>query len=303
MTNAMIDLNILPLETLAEMANESAEQAEKNAKLTVQKAIDAGRYLAAAKEQIEHGQWSAWLGKNWNFSSVTAWRYMSLSVKSFTMKDLGSAKNVNEALRMIADEKAENAPPEERIPDRVTVVDPDETKEVDDDPAPDPPTNRKAAKGSDKVSEDKKPRTQTVVPELIDEDEDKYDPVDDWFACRTLEDVALKWLGETPDDTARKSAAKHLRKLADKLDPPTKFVRPSVDDVIEFCERRNNNVDAEKFVAYYASNGWKLSNGNKMADWQAAVITWESRDAGGGIGKANPARIRKRKAKEVVYDE
>jgi hypothetical protein len=39
-----IDLNLLPIETLKEMANETAEQVENNAKLTVQKAIDCGRY-------------------------------------------------------------------------------------------------------------------------------------------------------------------------------------------------------------------------------------------------------------------
>lgn len=53
---------------------------------------------------------------------------------------------------------------------------------------------------------------------------------------------------------------------------------PSVDDVKEYCEKRNNGIDAEAFVDYYAQQGWKLANGNKMKDWQAAVRTWEKRN-------------------------
>lgn len=53
---------------------------------------------------------------------------------------------------------------------------------------------------------------------------------------------------------------------------------PSIDDVEEYCKRRNNGIDAEEFVDYYAQQGWKLANGNPMKDWQAAVRTWEKRN-------------------------
>jgi hypothetical protein len=45
-----------------------------------------------------------------------------------------------------------------------------------------------------------------------------------------------------------------------------------------YCRERNNGIDAQHFVDYYAQQQWKLSNGNKMADWKAAVRTWESRE-------------------------
>lgn len=53
---------------------------------------------------------------------------------------------------------------------------------------------------------------------------------------------------------------------------------PSVENVKEYCEKRNNGIDAEAFVDYYAQQGWKLANGNPMKDWQAAVRTWEKRN-------------------------
>lgn len=53
-----------------------------------------------------------------------------------------------------------------------------------------------------------------------------------------------------------------------------RFKIPSVDDVKNYCLERNNNVDPERFVDYYTSNGWKVGK-NQMKDWKAAVRTWE----------------------------
>ena len=52
---------------------------------------------------------------------------------------------------------------------------------------------------------------------------------------------------------------------------------PSVDEVREYCFERGNGVDAETFVDFYASKGWKVGNA-PMKDWKAAVRTWEKRD-------------------------
>ena len=55
---------------------------------------------------------------------------------------------------------------------------------------------------------------------------------------------------------------------------PKKFSPPSVEEVRAYCQERQNNVDAERFVDYYTSNGWKVGK-NPMKDWKAAVRTWE----------------------------
>ena len=57
-----------------------------------------------------------------------------------------------------------------------------------------------------------------------------------------------------------------------------RFAPPTVDEVAEYCFERHNGIDAQHFVDYYAQQKWKLSNGNPMADWKAAVRTWEGRD-------------------------
>lgn len=65
---------------------------------------------------------------------------------------------------------------------------------------------------------------------------------------------------------------------------PKRFKPPSVDEVRAYCRERKNQVDAEKFVDYYTSNGWKVGK-NSMKDWKAAVRTWEKNDLVGKTGK------------------
>ena len=58
---------------------------------------------------------------------------------------------------------------------------------------------------------------------------------------------------------------------------PNKFIKPSLEEVRKYCLERNNNIDAEQFIDYYDSNGWKVGK-NSMKDWKAAIRTWEKRD-------------------------
>lgn len=53
-----------------------------------------------------------------------------------------------------------------------------------------------------------------------------------------------------------------------------RFIKPSIDDIQNYCNERNNNVDANKFYNYYESVGWKVGK-NPMKDWKAAIRTWE----------------------------
>lgn len=65
--------------------------------------------------------------------------------------------------------------------------------------------------------------------------------------------------------------------LPKKKESVNRFQPPTVEEVSAYCEERNNNVDAQRFVDYYTSNGWKVGK-NAMKDWKAAVRTWERAD-------------------------
>ena len=57
-----------------------------------------------------------------------------------------------------------------------------------------------------------------------------------------------------------------------------RFTPPTLEEVRAYCKERNNNVNAERFVDYYSSNGWKVGGKSKMVDWKAAVRNWERMD-------------------------
>jgi DNA-binding transcriptional ArsR family regulator len=55
------------------------------------------------------------------------------------------------------------------------------------------------------------------------------------------------------------------------------FKKPTLEQVKDYCIERNNNVDAEAFIAFYESKGWMVGS-NKMKNWKQAIITWEKRE-------------------------
>ena len=56
-----------------------------------------------------------------------------------------------------------------------------------------------------------------------------------------------------------------------------RFIKPTLDEIKEYCLERNNNIDADKFMNYYEANGWKIGK-NTMKDWKACIRTWEGND-------------------------
>ncbi len=84
-------------------------------------------------------------------------------------------------------------------------------------------------------------------------------------------------------DISKQSKVKESKvkesKVNNSVDKPplTRFVPPSVDEVIAYCKERNNNIDPQRFIDYYTANGWKVGR-NQMKDWKAAVRTWERND-------------------------
>lgn len=60
-------------------------------------------------------------------------------------------------------------------------------------------------------------------------------------------------------------------------DKRKRFTRPTFEEVEQYCHERNNKVNAQRFLDYYDSNGWKVGK-NPMKDWKAAVRNWERED-------------------------
>lgn len=57
----------------------------------------------------------------------------------------------------------------------------------------------------------------------------------------------------------------------------TPFVPPTATEVAEYCQRNGYSVDANRFVDYYAANGWRTGNGD-MKDWRPVVRNWHRKE-------------------------
>lgn len=55
-----------------------------------------------------------------------------------------------------------------------------------------------------------------------------------------------------------------------------RFAPPSVEEVREYIAEKGYRFDAESFVAFYESKGWKVGR-EPMRSWKAACTTWEKR--------------------------
>ena len=78
----------------------------------------------------------------------------------------------------------------------------------------------------------------------------------------------------TKGSNTNKLNTKELNKDNIRGKRSTRFIPPTVEEVRDYCNERNNNIDAENFVDYYEAKGWMIGR-NKMKDWKASVRTWE----------------------------
>lgn len=97
---------------------------------------------------------------------------------------------------------------------------------------------------------------------------------------------------QTPDKTPKQTGYKPLTDTDTVTDtvtdtenieivctsaPRTRFVKPTLEEVSEYCKSRGNSIDAGRFYDYYQSNGWMVGR-RGMKDWKAAVRNWERND-------------------------
>lgn len=59
--------------------------------------------------------------------------------------------------------------------------------------------------------------------------------------------------------------------------PRARFTPPTAEEVRAYCTEKGYRLDAEQFVDYYQTRGWKLKTG-PMQDWKSAVRTWVRMD-------------------------
>ena len=74
------------------------------------------------------------------------------------------------------------------------------------------------------------------------------------------------------DDFLQKSPSQDSAQKKTKV-----FVKPTIEEIKQFCIENNKNVDAESFYNFYESKNWMIGK-NKMQKWKAAVCTWDRKN-------------------------
>lgn len=71
-----------------------------------------------------------------------------------------------------------------------------------------------------------------------------------------------------------------------------RFTIPTLEEIQNYCNERQNTINPEYFLDYYTARDWKFNNGGKMKDWKATIRNWERLE-----------KNREQQNKKSVFDE
>ena len=71
-----------------------------------------------------------------------------------------------------------------------------------------------------------------------------------------------------------------------------RFTIPTLEEIQNYCNERQNKINPEYFLDYYTARDWKFNNGGKMKDWKATIRNWERLE-----------KNREQQNKKSVFDE
>ena len=77
------------------------------------------------------------------------------------------------------------------------------------------------------------------------------------------------------------------------------FIKPTLEEVEAYKKEHNLTLDAQSFIDYYESNGWKVGR-NSMKDWKATARRWSRSNTPGDTNK--PEWLNKEIKREEVSE-
>lgn len=118
--------------------------------------------------------------------------------------------------------------------------------------------------------------------------------------CHAERDTSVTKNNESKSKSKRQSKRQSKTKGVGEHVPaePARFRPPTVEDVEAYGNESGYKINAERFVDFYASKGWKVGK-NPMKDWRAAVRGWFIRDREEGHGK--PAEQQATKPRKTSF--
>ena len=94
----------------------------------------------------------------------------------------------------------------------------------------------------------------------------------------------------------------------DKIQEPegrekrARFSPPTAEDVSAYAQGAGLRLNAERFVDFYASKGWKVGS-SPMRDWRAAARNWAARDDAPKAASPPPRQLRDQLYSQREYQD
>jgi hypothetical protein len=63
--------------------------------------------------------------------------------------------------------------------------------------------------------------------------------------------------------------------ISDKKNSAKRFIKPTIEELAEYCKECGSNIDPQYFLDYQEARGWLFKNGGAIKDWKAVIRTWE----------------------------
>ena len=74
----------------------------------------------------------------------------------------------------------------------------------------------------------------------------------------------------------RPQPEEEVKKVRRKDKLGARFIKPTLQEVTDYCRERNNTIDPQDFLDHYEVNGWVQGRGKPIKSWKACVRTWEN---------------------------
>lgn len=97
------------------------------------------------------------------------------------------------------------------------------------------------------------------------------------------------------DNVIKKKDSNESKEKASRFIPPTR------QEVNVYCAEKDLDVDVERFIDYYTSNGWMVGK-NKMKDWKATLRNWSRKERQDNGRAAESSKSKFRNFEERDYD-
>lgn len=107
------------------------------------------------------------------------------------------------------------------------------------------------------------------------------DPIEDKLIDNNTSNTTINITdnrGETSSPALEEEVVQEVIVVDDeKKEPVKRFVPPTLDEVIEYCNRKGSGIDPAVFWHHYEANGWRIGK-NKMISWPKTIGSWGARE-------------------------